>query len=63
MGSRGLGLSRGFGLGVQNGSGFRVFWARGLLRLMWRVQGFESIWEFPKIGDPNFVPQIVGSLL
>ena len=21
------------------------------------------IWEFPKIGDPNFVPEIVGSLL
>ena len=23
----------------------------------------ESIWEFPKIGDPNIVPEKVGSLL
>ena len=23
----------------------------------------SSIWEFPKIGDPNIVPQIIGSLL
>ena len=23
----------------------------------------NSVWEFPKIGDPNIVPQIVGSLL
>ena len=23
----------------------------------------EVTWEFPKIGDPNIVPQIVGSLL
>ena len=22
-----------------------------------------EVWEFPKIGDPNIVPQIVGSLL
>ena len=22
-----------------------------------------AIWEFPKIGDPNLVPYIVGSLL
>ena len=22
-----------------------------------------SVWEFPKIGDPNIVPPIVGSLL
>ena len=24
---------------------------------------FDTIWGFPKIGDPNIVPQIVGSLL
>ena len=23
----------------------------------------EASWEFPKIGEPNIVPQIVGSLL
>ena len=27
------------------------------------IKGSEEIWEFPKIGDPNIVPLIVGSLL
>ena len=27
------------------------------------IQKGCNIWEFPKIGDPNIVPQIVGSLL
>ena len=27
------------------------------------VSAFPTVWEFPKIGDPNIVPQIVGSLL
>ena len=38
----------------------------GLGRLAWDLrlgaQGL-GIWEFPKIGDANIVPQIVGSLL
>ena len=33
----------------------------------WELEGFAGlgvpIWEFPKIGDANIVPQIVGSLL
>ena len=28
-----------------------------------RVYDIGPIWEFPKIGDPNIVSQIVGSLL
>ena len=30
--------------------------------LLGKTSGFE-IWEFPKIGEPNKVPQIVGLLL
>ena len=28
-----------------------------------RLSPVLRLWEFPKIGDPNIVPQIVGSLL
>ena len=27
------------------------------------LRALESIWGFPKIGDPNIAPEIVGSLL
>ena len=42
--------------------GFRV---KGLRRLGFRVCiGLVGVtWEFPKIGEPNIVPEVVGSLL
>ena len=33
----------------------------GMMSGTWNVSHF--FWQFPKIGDPNIVPQIVGSLL
>ena len=38
-------------------------WAQSFGLTGFRVSGSVWIWEFPKIGDPNIVPSIVGSLL
>ena len=45
-------------------------WGVELVGNSWNLAGFRSVgrrvkamWEFPKIGDLNIVPQIVGSLL
>ena len=40
-------------------------WARPLLDIWEFLAAYQlgtSIWEFPKIGDPNIVPEIVGSV-
>ena len=41
----------------------RLWKARSALFRPANTAAISSIWEFPKIGDPNVVPQIVGSLL
>ena len=41
------------------GTGCSVVGLEGVVK-GWKAK--NAIWEFPKIGDPNIVPEIVGSL-
>ena len=45
-------------------AGFESWCVGSTLNLLSEDPAFiGSIWEFPKIGDPNIEPEIVGSLL